>query len=46
MMRATSGAGAVRFDIAGSLSPINSPIASTENIVTAVVDPMNASGDP
>jgi hypothetical protein len=46
MMRAINGAGAVRFDIIGSLSAINSPIASTENIATATVDPMNASGEP
>ena len=46
MMRAIKGTGAVRFGIIGSLSATNSPIASTENIPTAVVDPMNASGDP
>ena len=46
MMRASNGAGAVRFGIIGSLSAINSPIASTESIATAVVDPMNASGEP
>ena len=40
MMRAINGAGAVRFCIMGSLSAINSPIASTENTATAVVDPM------
>ena len=46
MMRAINGAGAVRFGIVGSLSAINSPIASRENITTAAVDPMNASGEP
>src|SRR5262249_53971592 len=29
-----------------SLSTINSPIASRENVATAAVDPMNASGEP
>lgn len=46
MMRAVNGAGAVRFDIIGSLSAMSSPIASTENIATAVVDPMKATGEP
>ena len=45
-MRAINGAGAVRFGIIGSLSAINSPIASTESIATAGVDPMNASDEP
>ena len=45
MMRAINGAGVVRFGIIGSLSAINSPIASRESIATAVVDPMNASDD-
>ena len=40
MTRAINGAGAVRFGIVGSLSAINSPNASRENIATAVVDPM------
>ena len=43
--RAINGAGEVRFGTIGSLSAANSPIASRENIATAVVDPMNANGE-
>src|SRR5436309_14353318 len=42
--RAINGAGEVSVGTIGSLSASNSPIASRENIATAVVDPMNANG--
>jgi hypothetical protein len=44
--RANNGARVVRLGVLGSLSAINSPIASIENIATAVLDPINASGEP
>lgn len=45
-MRANKPTSAVRFGVLGSLSATNSPIASRENITTAVVDPINATGEP
>src|SRR6266404_3621223 len=44
-MRASKGAGAVRFGVLGNLSATNSPIARSENIAAANVDPIKARGE-
>src|SRR5438132_13100346 len=45
-MRATNGTSAVRFGDVGSLSAINSPLATMENTTAAAVDPIEARRDP
>src|SRR6266480_3706842 len=41
-MRASKGTREVRLGVLGILSAINSPIANSERIATATVDPINA----
>src|SRR6266480_2901570 len=44
-MRASKGTREVRLGVLGILSAINSPIANSERIATATVDPINARGE-